>query len=265
MLCSLSSSFRTSISFGSNNILVSQVLTTLIEGYSLYCFFAILVTNLGGPIGVILKVQKSETDFCCSRYFHSSCCCPDDAIVLYQRSQRVLARIVVFRTLLCIVIAICSTAASSTNAVAKSIILITSLLSFVVLIYSISCLLNICKAIFISWVLHIIWREWFCYAVDQVSEACRNVYGASKVLLLVATVLLIVLQGLGQQFWGEWGDLPFKDDSSYSAAEKLQKAYCKFAISTMITMIIIIILLTLLLGNFIIFTFVIVVNFCCFC
>ena len=41
------------------------------EGYFLYCFFALLVTNLGGPAGTIAKLQTSETQFCCNRYFYS--------------------------------------------------------------------------------------------------------------------------------------------------------------------------------------------------
>ena len=53
------------------NLICIKVFITFLDGYFIYCFFALLVTNLGGPTGTISKLQTSETQLCCNRYLFS--------------------------------------------------------------------------------------------------------------------------------------------------------------------------------------------------
>eukprot|EP01036_Dinobryon_divergens_P026833 gene26833-35525_t len=173
---------------------VFEVVITLLEGYFIYCFFALLVTNLGGPTGTISKLQS---------------CCPSDAVDFYHRSERVIFLTVPIRTLLsigsAITTAMADTRKKDTLVVAISLLLSAS--SAILLLYAVSCLVNL---------------------YERLYDSCRNVNGVSKLFLLKFSVTLIVVQELLQQGLTESSAAvtPFQDDDQYSVADKMQLAYC---------------------------------------
>lgn len=58
-------------------------------GISFVCFFAVIVSNSGGPEGCLRAMMEQNRKACC--------CCPSDPFKLYQRVQFAVFQFLVFR------------------------------------------------------------------------------------------------------------------------------------------------------------------------
>lgn len=121
----------------------SQVLLTAIEGYSIFCFFALLVTNLGGPNETIRKLSVAESDYCCHRYCRKGCC-PADPTTFYRRTRISIKSIVLGRTLLVAIAAALSASASANTPACRAASLLLSISSAGILAFAMSSLVNLC-------------------------------------------------------------------------------------------------------------------------
>jgi hypothetical protein len=109
---------------------------TMIEGYSIYCFFAMIVTNLGGPQATVNFMRQSGKDLACS------CCCPTDQLIFYRKATWSLFHLFFTRTILVTLSAICF---YSDKKVGKALYAVFSLVSAVLLFYGVICLVLLCK------------------------------------------------------------------------------------------------------------------------
>lgn len=80
-----------------------EIPTSIVEAYSFYCFFSLLVTNLGGPQAAAETFQGSTKGLaieCCNS------CCIGDRVVFYKRTVRALFHFVVTRNFIIVLAAI---------------------------------------------------------------------------------------------------------------------------------------------------------------
>lgn len=110
---------------------------TMIEGYSFYCFFAMIVINLGGPSATVNYMKQSGKELACA------CCCPSDQITFYKKATWALFHFFVTRTILITLSAICF---YSDKKVGKALYVIFSIASFVLLVYGLLSLLLLCES-----------------------------------------------------------------------------------------------------------------------
>jgi hypothetical protein len=109
---------------------------TIVEGYSFYCFFALITTNLGGPAATIDIMYMSQRKLFCSP------CCPTDMAVFYQRTTWAIFHLFVTRSILA---AITAAVVYSNNEAGKGASMVLNVVSAVILFYGVISLVNLCK------------------------------------------------------------------------------------------------------------------------
>jgi len=186
------------------------ILITMVEGYSFYCFFAMIVTNMGGPAAVVNYMKQNGKGLVCCRG-----CCPSEHAAFYKKATWALFHFFVTRTILIFFSAICYYSGSKAG---KALYVIFTVASAVVLFYGLSCLVLL---------------------YENVYANCKNLFGIVKLLLLKFSVGMIVLEGLIEQFLVLAGKSPYDDDGPYDTAENTQREYCalvllEFAIISLI-------------------------------
>jgi len=170
---------------------------TMIEGYSFYCFFTMIVTNLGGPEATVNFMRQSGKGLLCC-----TCCCPTEQVAFYKKATWALFHFFFTRSILIFLSAICF---YSDKTVGKALYVVFSLVSFGVLIYGLGCLVLLYENVFSN---------------------CKNLFGIMKLLLLKFSVGMIVLEGLIEQFLVLANAAPYNDDSLFTTEEKAQRGYC---------------------------------------
>ena len=70
-----------------------ELLLCVVEGYSFYCFFSMVVTNTGGPEATIVALAASEEPMRCA------CFCPEAAAAKFKRATNGLFHFLFTRTL----------------------------------------------------------------------------------------------------------------------------------------------------------------------
>lgn len=68
-----------------------QLPLVIIEGYSLYCFFVLMVTNYGGPANTVEMIKRHGDKKCCGG------CFPKDPLKFYLRIHSVLYQVMTTR------------------------------------------------------------------------------------------------------------------------------------------------------------------------
>lgn len=174
-----------------------SILITVVEGYSFYCFFAMIVTNMGGPAAVVNYMKNTGKGLVCCQG-----CCPSEPAAFYRKATWALFHFFITRVFIVILSAICYYSGKKAG---KALYAIFSVLSAVVLFYGLSCLVLL---------------------YENVYANCKNLYGIVKLLLLKFSVGMIVLEGLIEQFIVLAGASPYGDDGPYDTAENTQREYC---------------------------------------
>jgi hypothetical protein len=110
---------------------------TLMEGYSFYCFFTMIVINLHGPNNALAVFRASGKELACC-----NSCCPTDDVKFYQKTVWALFHVVVTRTVVVIIAAI---AFYSNTKAGNAVYVICNALGTVILFYSLTHLVLFCK------------------------------------------------------------------------------------------------------------------------
>lgn len=111
------------------------VVITIVEGYTFYCFLALITTNLGGPAATVDLMYQSQRKLFCS------CCCPSDCALFYQRTTWAMFHLFITRSILSALAAICFYAK---NKEGKAGFTILNTISAVILFYGVISLVNLC-------------------------------------------------------------------------------------------------------------------------
>jgi hypothetical protein len=201
-----------------NALAALNIPITIVEGYSFYCFYTMIVTNLGGPAKAVQAFKASGKELACC-----NSCCPSDHVVFYRRTTWALFHFLFTRSVLVILAAI---AYYSGTKAGKALYAIFSLASTVILAYALIHIILFCKFLILV-VFFIILLNAPISLDENVYESCRNLFGILKAFLLKFSVGLIVLEGLIVQFMTVTGDEPYNDDSTWSAEEQTIRGYCK--------------------------------------
>jgi hypothetical protein len=114
-----------------------EVGIAFIEGYVFYCFFVMIVTNLGGPANAValFKASKHDLRYCIG-------CCPSDRTVFYQKTTWALFHFVVTRTF---VVLIGSVAAYTETRAGHVVHTVCSVTASVILLFALIRLVLFCK------------------------------------------------------------------------------------------------------------------------
>jgi len=169
---------------------------SVIEGYALYCFLCLIVSNLGGPLATIDLMRNSDRELFCG------ICCPSDSAMFYDKATWAMFHVLVTRTIIHIFSAISFYAGTPTGLLAYGIL---NLISAAIIIHGVLCLVILYESVF---------------------SYCTNLFGVMKLVLLKICVGVIVIQGLIATFLYSSGATPYQDDDNRSAEDKTQRAYC---------------------------------------
>lgn len=173
----------------------------LVESYSFYCFFVLLVSNLGGSNAFVNAMNSTnKTIFCCNP------CCPKDNLGMYNGARSGLWHLIITRNVITVIAAICDYSGSRAG---KALYAVLSVVCVILLFNSLM-------------------RIFLIY--ELIYEHCQNVFNVWKVLLLKFSIGLIVFEGLICQFMIAFNKEPYDDDSDWNAEEKTSRAYCSLVL-----------------------------------
>lgn len=113
------------------------ILINLVEGYSFYTFFSLVLFNLGGSDQAVDTLVRADKD-----YFVCTCCFPVDRIKFYRRTSWLLFHMLVTRVILSIGGAVAS---YSDAPVARVIALVIQVINAVIVLTMIVHVVNFCK------------------------------------------------------------------------------------------------------------------------
>ena len=114
------------------------ILINLVEGYSFYTFFSLILYNLGGSAQTVDLMVKSEKDF-----FLCTCCLPtNDKVKFYRRTAWTMFHMLFTRVLLSVLGAICYYSGSKAG---KVLFIIFQLICAAIVITMVVHLINFCK------------------------------------------------------------------------------------------------------------------------
>jgi ABC-type antimicrobial peptide transport system permease subunit len=114
-----------------------EIPLALIEGYSFYAFFVLLVTNMGGPVETVNYLTKSDKKL----LFY--CCCPLDKKKFYGKATWNLFHFLFTRVIVVFLSVICTYADTK---ISKLLAIIFSLVALVQLIYGVASVINLCES-----------------------------------------------------------------------------------------------------------------------
>lgn len=164
--------------------------TAVTEAMSFWGFFALLVENFGGPDNTIVILSNS---------YHSPCfCCQSNHKAFYDRLHWALKYVLWLRCPLVVILI------GFELVEQRAAIIILSLISVAILANA-----------FVSLII-------FFHAVY---EQAKNIGGLAKLILLKASVVLIVAQGLIVQGICIAGDTRLTDDEAYTSRGKTFRVY----------------------------------------
>lgn len=174
-----------------------EIPISIVEAYSFYAFFSLIVTNMGGPEKSVESFKSSGKELiCCNDWM------PKDHLIYYKRTVWALFHFMITRNIVVIASAIAFYGMKSGGKAVSSIL---SLVAAVILFY---CLIHI-----------ILFYE-------NVFNPNRNLFGILKLFLLKVSVGLIVLEGIICDLLTSFGGSPFSDDDRYSSEDKTVRGYC---------------------------------------
>ncbi len=109
----------------------------VVEGYSFYCFFALIVYNLGGPAATVQYFKDSGKPLMCC-----NSCCPADHLQYYKKATWAMFHLIVTRVIVLLLAAIASYAGTKAG---NAVFALLSLIGAVILFYCLAHLLLMCK------------------------------------------------------------------------------------------------------------------------
>jgi hypothetical protein len=119
--------------------IIFQIPLTIFEGYSFYCFFVLLVTNLGGPTELISYLQKGRLA-CCNSF------CTSDSVVFYKKACNAMKHFLITRSIISVLNVICLIVTYINGSKIANILgLVSSVLNVIILFYALLHLVLICK------------------------------------------------------------------------------------------------------------------------
>ena len=191
-----------------------QVPISIAEGYSFFCFFKMVVTNLNGPNKAIDfldgvfggKRAKGEQITCFS-------CCPQTGTKFYNQVVNALWHFIGTHTIIVMISVIFqflrrSAQAEDEDKKARDYFIVAILFT----VFSLALLGNG----FLSLV---------CL-FRLVHDKSENIFGVFKILLLKFSVGLIVVQGLIEEFLFSTGVIALSSSAHYSSQDRAQRWYC---------------------------------------
>ena len=111
--------------------------TSMVEGYTFYCFFSLIVTNLNGPVNAVAAFKDSGKElYCCNP------CCHKDHLKFYQRAVWGVFHLVVTRVL---VITLAAGCFYSNTAIGKLLYAGFNVIGTIILSYCLTLLVLFCK------------------------------------------------------------------------------------------------------------------------
>ena len=180
-----------------------EVPTALAEGYCFYCFFTMVVTNLGGAAETVAVMEESgRRPFCCP------CCCPPVPALFFQRVQTALFHCLWTRTAVVLASTVCTFVAHTSQTYANP----AFLASLILTVLSLALLVNGFGSLVLFY--------------QVIMEESANLLGTAKIILLKISVGLIVIQGLIEEFLFAFGVIKVEGSSSFSGKERAQRFYC---------------------------------------
>ena len=120
-----------------SSYVLNTVVITIVEGYSFYCFLAMIATNLGGPAAAVDLMYQSQKKLFCS------CCCPTDSAIFYQKTTWAIFHLFITRSILSVISAIVFYVGGEEG---KVLFMAINCISAVMLFYGVVCLVNLCKS-----------------------------------------------------------------------------------------------------------------------
>jgi hypothetical protein len=119
--------------------------TSIVEAYSFYGFFVMIVTNLGGPKKAVEAFQGSGRGLiCCGP------CCPKDHLAYYKKALWALFHFMVTRNIIVVLAAI---AFYTHTKAGKAVYALLSLSAAVLLFYCLAHIVLFCKSLVFEWFL----------------------------------------------------------------------------------------------------------------
>jgi hypothetical protein len=146
-----------------------EVVVSVFEGYSFYCFFAFVVTNLGGPESAV-KIMKDNGKPLCVPTYCCNCCCPEDRTDVYNKTLWNEWHFVFSRTIIVLIATIFKGTGTKTG---KQLFVILSVIAFFVLVNGVMSVVNF---------------------YENVMNDCANLKGIMKFLIIKVSVGLLVFQ-----------------------------------------------------------------------
>lgn len=120
--------------------LAFEVPTALIEGYSFYLFFVLMVTNLGGPTETVNYLNMSNKPLFCQ------CCCPTMKKKFYKNACWNVFHFTTTRVVVELISVIFGYIYESSNArLAKILSVLFSLIALIQLLYGVFSVAILCK------------------------------------------------------------------------------------------------------------------------
>jgi len=168
-----------------------EIPIAIIEGYAIYCFFALIVTNLGGPNESVKYMNGLSKPLCCTL------CCPVEKYSFYMRTLWSCRHILVTRVVLVILAAIFENI--------KAVYIVLSIVSFALIARAVLSVVTF---------------------FEHSYERSANFMGVSKLFILKVSVGLIVFQGLIVQIVIGLNKVTLASDSTYNSDERAIRLYC---------------------------------------
>ncbi len=176
-----------------------KVPVAVFEGYSFYCFFALIIENLGGPNRTVQILSSNGRSLCCSF------CCPADKAAFYVRTVSSEWHFVFTRT----AVILLSTIMYYHHQ--KLAFILLQVVAFFILANGILSILNL---------------------YENVIQECSNINGIKKFFVLKFAIGLMVVQGFFVEFLiatkKQHIHHVLKSTINYSSEERAVRIFCKY-------------------------------------
>lgn len=116
-----------------------NIFITFVEGYSFFCFYNLIVYNLGGPLKAVEAFEKADKNLICC-----NATCPKDGKTFYKRTVWALFHFLVTRTIIITGSTIASYGARNEK-VGRAVSAILSLVATVILFVALIHIVLFCK------------------------------------------------------------------------------------------------------------------------
>ncbi len=171
-----------------------EVVVSLFEGYSFYCYFAFVVTNLGGPNSAVTTMKENGRQLCCS------CCCPEDRAAVYNRTLWNEWHFIFTRTLVVLIATIFKAFGN------EKVFVVLSIIAFAILVNGVMSVVNF---------------------YENVMNECANLKGILKFLVIKVSVGLLVFQTIVTELVLGLGKCSLHDNKEFDCDDRSLRLVCE--------------------------------------